>query len=70
MKEEQIPSSDKGNGQAVQITGCSEGRVGSALAFAFYRHGCRVFATAQNLEKVQHLTKAGIEVLELDVWTQ
>ncbi|KAH8771570.1 hypothetical protein F5882DRAFT_300811, partial [Hyaloscypha sp. PMI_1271] len=54
----------------VLITGCSEGRIGSAasaLTFTFHRHGCRVFATAQNLEKVHHLTKAGIEVLELDV---
>ena len=68
--EEQVPSSDKGNGQTVQITGHGEGRIGSALAFPFHRHGCRVFTTAQNLEKAQHLTKAGIEVLELDIWTQ
>jgi NAD(P)-dependent dehydrogenase (short-subunit alcohol dehydrogenase family) len=30
-------------------------------------HGCHAFTTAQNLEKAQHLTKAGIESLELDV---
>jgi 1-acylglycerone phosphate reductase len=66
-KEELIPGSDMGNGKTVLITGCSEGGIGSALAFAFHRHGCRVFATARNLEKVQHLAKAGVEVLELDV---
>ena len=53
--------------KTVLITGCSEGGIGSALAFAFHRHGCRVFATARDLQKVQHLKKAEIDVLELDV---
>jgi NAD(P)-dependent dehydrogenase (short-subunit alcohol dehydrogenase family) len=67
-KEEQVrPTDAKGNAKTVLITGCSEGGIGSALAFSFHRHGCRVFATARNLSKVQHLKNAGIEVLELDV---
>jgi 1-acylglycerone phosphate reductase len=66
-KEQNRNTDDKGNGKTVLITGCSEGGIGSALAFAFHRHGCRVFATARNLEKVQHLKNAGIEILELDV---
>jgi 1-acylglycerone phosphate reductase len=66
-EQENLKSSDKGNAKTVLITGCSEGGIGSVLAFAFHRHGCRVFATARNLSKVQNLQKAGIEVLELDV---
>ncbi|KAE9374132.1 NAD(P)-binding protein [Stipitochalara longipes BDJ] len=62
-----LKNSEKGSGKTVLITGCSEGGIGSALAFAFHKHGCRVFATVRNLEKVQHLKEAGIEVLELDV---
>jgi len=62
-----LKTSEKGSGKTVLITGCSEGGIGSALAFAFHRHGCRVFATARDLRKVQHLNQAGIEVLELDV---
>lgn len=59
--------SEKKNGKTVLITGCSEGGIGDALARTFHKKGCRVFATARNLDKVQHLEKAGIEVLELDV---
>ena len=62
-----LETSEKGSGKTVLITGCSEGGIGSALAFAFHRQGCRVFATARDLQKVEHLKKAGIEVLELDV---
>jgi len=62
-----LKTSDKGSGKTVLITGCSDGGIGSALASAFHRHGCRVFATARDLQKVEHLKKAGIEVLELDV---
>jgi NAD(P)-dependent dehydrogenase (short-subunit alcohol dehydrogenase family) len=57
-------------GKTVVITGCSEGGIGDALAQAFHRHGCRVFATARNLSKVQHLKESGIEVLELDVLSE
>jgi 1-acylglycerone phosphate reductase len=49
------------------VTGCSLGGIGDALAQEFHRRGLRVFATARNLKKVQHLVEMGIEVLELDV---
>jgi NAD(P)-dependent dehydrogenase (short-subunit alcohol dehydrogenase family) len=68
---EPSPRSSNGNEQAkkktVLITGCSQGGIGSSLALAFHAHGCRVFATARNLAKVQHLKDVGIEVLEIDV---
>jgi NAD(P)-dependent dehydrogenase (short-subunit alcohol dehydrogenase family) len=62
-----LKCSESVTGKTVLITGCSEGGIGSALAYAFHRHGCHVFATARDLQKVQNLKKAGIEVLELDV---
>lgn len=51
----------------VLITGTSEGGIGDALAKAFHKKGLRVFATARNLTKVQHLKEMGIEVFQLDV---
>src|SRR5579871_3118794 len=53
--------------RTVLITGCSEGGIGDALAQEFHRRGLRVFATARNLKKVEHLSHAGIEVFQLDV---
>ncbi|KAI1342265.1 putative short-chain dehydrogenase/reductase [Xylariaceae sp. FL0016] len=53
--------------RTVLITGCSEGGIGDALAREFHRQGLRVFASARSLEKIQHLTTAGIEILGLDV---
>lgn len=53
--------------QSVLITGCSAGGIGDSLAQAFHKKGVRVFATARNLDKVQHLKDAGIEVIQLDV---
>ena len=53
--------------KSVLITGCSEGGIGDALAKEFHRKGHRVFATARNLAKVQHLKKLGLEILPLDV---
>ena len=60
--------------KTVLITGCSEGGIGAALAAEFARRGCRVFATARNLDKLEALTKeqhsAGggtITPLQLDV---
>lgn len=53
--------------KTVLITGSSEGGIGDALAKAFHKKGLRVFATARNLAKVQHLKDMGIEVLKLDV---
>ncbi|KAI8630157.1 putative short-chain dehydrogenase/reductase [Xylariaceae sp. FL1651] len=53
--------------KAVLITGCSEGGIGDALAREFHQRGLRVFASARNLARIQHLQAAGIEVLRLDV---
>lgn len=53
--------------KTVLITGCSEGGIGDALAKSFYRQGLRVFATARNLAKIEHLKKLGLETLSLDV---
>lgn len=53
--------------KTVLITGSSEGGIGDALAKTFHKRGFRVFATARNLAKVQHLKEAGLDVLQLDV---
>ena len=53
--------------KAVLITGCSEGGIGDVLAREFRRRGLRVFASARNPEKMQHLANLGIETLVLDV---
>ncbi|KAF7947641.1 hypothetical protein EAE96_008723 [Botrytis aclada] len=52
--------------KTVLITGCSEGGIGDALAKSFHRQGLRVFATARNLAKVEHLKKLGLDILPLD----
>lgn len=49
------------------ITGCSEGGIGDAIAQEFHKNGVRVFATARNLTKIEHLRALGLEVLQLDV---
>ena len=49
------------------ITGCSAGGIGNELVQSFHRRGLRIFATARNLSKIQHLKEIGMEVLELDV---
>jgi len=56
--------------KSVLITGTSEGGIGDSLAIAFHKKGLRVFATARNLRKVQHLKELGLEVLPLDVTDQ
>jgi len=53
--------------KTVLITGCSEGGIGDALAKSFHKKGLRVFATARNLAKVQHLKELGLDILPLDV---
>ncbi|KAK6600328.1 IBR finger domain protein (short-chain dehydrogenase) [Botrytis cinerea] len=53
--------------KTVLITGCSEGGIGDALAKAFHQQGLRVFATARNLAKVEHLKNLGLDILPLDV---
>lgn len=52
---------------SVLITGCSEGGIGDALAIEFQSRGARVFATARNPSKMEHLKAMGIETLSLDV---
>jgi 1-acylglycerone phosphate reductase len=52
------------------ITGCSKGGIGDALAQEFYHRGVRVFATARDLSKIQHLESIGLEILQLDVTSE
>ena len=52
------------------ITGCSKGGIGDALAQEFYHKGVRVFATARDLSKIQHLKSIGLEILQLDVTSE
>jgi len=53
--------------KTVLITGCSLGGIGDALAQSFHQRGLRVFATARDLSKIQHLKKMGMNVLPLDI---
>ncbi|KZV89545.1 short-chain dehydrogenase/reductase family protein [Exidia glandulosa HHB12029] len=52
--------------RVVFITGCSVGSLGAALAERFAAEGCRVFATARNVSKMEGLS-VGIEKIQLDV---
>lgn len=53
--------------KTVLITGCSAGGIGSALAVAFAKQGCKVFATARNVSKMAHLQgNPQISTLQLD----
>lgn len=56
--------------RSVFITGCSEGGIGFALAQELHRRGLRVFATARDLAKVEHLREAGLEIIQVDVVDQ
>lgn len=53
--------------KSVLITGCSGGGIGDALAKEFHHQGLRVFATARNLDKIQHLKEMGMNIVQLDV---
>lgn len=53
--------------KTVLITGCSKGGIGDALAQAFHKRGLKVFATARNLSKIEHLKTMGMSVLALDI---
>jgi NAD(P)-dependent dehydrogenase (short-subunit alcohol dehydrogenase family) len=53
--------------KSVLITGCSAGGIGDALCQEFISNDWRVFATARNITKVQHLKASGCDILELDV---
>ena len=50
----------------VLITGCSSG-IGRALCWAFHRRGCRVVATARDVDALEDLRQAGMCTLALDV---
>lgn len=53
--------------RSVLITGCSAGGIGSALALAFAALGCKVFATARNVAKMEDLkSNPSISILQLD----
>lgn len=56
--------------QSVLITGCSKGGIGDALAQEFHTRGFTVFATARNLDKIQHLKELGCDIFALDVTDQ
>lgn len=56
--------------RTILITGCSDGSLGAGLALAFHNAGWRVFASARNTSKLQEVTKAGIETIQLDVLSQ
>ncbi|WP_313817958.1 SDR family NAD(P)-dependent oxidoreductase [Citricoccus sp.] len=53
--------------KTVLITGCSEGGIGDALAKTFHKKGFRVFASARNTAKIQHLKDMDLDILQLDV---
>ncbi|KAF2458439.1 hypothetical protein BDY21DRAFT_385451 [Lineolata rhizophorae] len=56
--------------KSVLITGCSKGGIGDALAQEFKSRGLRVFATARNPAKIEHLKELGCDTLLLDVTSQ
>ncbi|KAJ2725737.1 NADPH-dependent 1-acyl dihydroxyacetone phosphate reductase [Coemansia sp. Benny D115] len=57
-----------GSQRVVLITGCSAGGIGHCLALEFAKSGCKVYASARNISKVDtELSRKGIELVELDV---
>lgn len=53
--------------KTILITGCSLGGIGDAFAQSFHQKWLRVFATARDLSKIQHLKEMGMTVLPLDI---
>jgi 1-acylglycerone phosphate reductase len=53
--------------KTIPITECSLGGIGDALAQSFHQKGLRVFATARDLSKIQHLKEMGMTVLPFDI---
>jgi len=51
----------------VLVTGCSEDGIGFYLAKEFASHGCKVYASARNVERMQALLLWDVEPLSLDV---
>lgn len=62
-----VTPTNKMTQKSVLITSCSNGGIGDALARAFNKKGLRVFATARNQAKIQHLNDMDIEVIQLDI---
>ncbi|UZJ55692.1 hypothetical protein CBS101457_005012 [Exobasidium rhododendri] len=55
-------------GPAVLITGCSGSGIGYHLACAFSSAGCRVYASARNMERLQASNlPEGVELVQMDV---
>ena len=63
----ELERTSRNTSMSVVITGCSAGGIGDSLAQEFCRRGFRVFATARNLGKVEHLRLIGCEIVQLDV---
>lgn len=53
--------------KTVLITGCSIGGIGDALPHSFHNRGFKIFASARNLSKIEHLKAMGMCVLDLDI---
>ncbi|KAI9305468.1 hypothetical protein BJ944DRAFT_265147 [Cunninghamella echinulata] len=51
----------------VLVTGCTKGGIGYELCKKFSQEGCRVFATARNVDNMSGLEEYGCEKLALDV---
>ncbi|KAJ7608370.1 NAD-P-binding protein [Roridomyces roridus] len=55
-------------GQIVLVTGCSEGGVGNTMCMEFASRGCKVYATARKVDKMNNLVGVpNIELMALDV---
>lgn len=52
------------------ITGCSRAGIGDTLAQEFFHKGVRVFATARDLSKIQHLKAMGLGTIQFDVTSE
>ena len=60
------PQADRGAMKVVLVTGTSSG-IGRAAVHALRAKGCRVVATARNLDDIQDLAGDGVDLVRLDV---
>jgi len=51
----------------VLVTGCSAGGIGFAMCKSFAQNGCKVYATARNVDKMRGFKNPNIETLALNV---